>query len=230
MRKILRKIDQGAELLPDEYENLLNYIENLRANSPESYALFYDRYVRILYTEYATFLPHLAAGISELIEYLVHNPQGWELLQNKYPDLSRFPLALQDYLQYIILNNPGLISTLQDLFIKKDGKLDVLPVQRSGEIVFKFEDGNPYKEFGLKYHFERLARFPFVSRLQTYRYLTRNKASQDRIELIRPGLLGGIFTNKFKSIYYYIFLTEDDPLKSSNACRILNIALYEKTD
>jgi hypothetical protein len=55
--------------------------------------------------------------------------------------------------------------------------------------------------------------------------LTRNKAHADKIDFVGPDRLGGIFTNKQKSIYYYIYLTEQNEVKARNACRILHLAL-----
>jgi hypothetical protein len=101
-----------------------------------------------------------------------------------------------------------------------------LPEPRQKVLVYKYETANPYKETGLKSHFDRIGRYSFVSRLQSIRYLRGSKASEDKIELISGDCLGGIFTNKEKSIYYYIFLTENNALKAKNACRVLNLALY----
>ncbi|MGE5390759.1 MAG: hypothetical protein ACM3PE_06800 [Deltaproteobacteria bacterium] len=102
-----------------------------------------------------------------------------------------------------------------------------LPRPREADPVYIYEDGNPFKEIGLHSHFNRLGRFLFITRIRSYRYLTRNKASQDRIQYVSPDCLGGIFTNKEKSIYYYIYLTENNQFKAENAARLLNLALYE---
>lgn len=225
MRKILRKLDQNLPLLEDEYEQLLLYIDKLRESSPESYLFFCQRYDRQLYEQYSTYLPRFPAGQDQLIEYIIRNPSAREAILALPGSLSSFPVAFHPYLIYAVQNEPYLLQVLDQSVSNSDSSAS-LPQPRSQQIVYKYEDSNPYKELGLKAHFDRLGRFTFISRLQSYRYLTRNKASQDRIVVVDGQCLGGIYTNKEKSIYYYIFLTEDNPAKANLACQTLNSALY----
>ncbi|MEN6351069.1 MAG: hypothetical protein ABFD08_16950, partial [Syntrophomonas sp.] len=97
-------------------------------------------------------------------------------------------------------------------------------------VVYIYEEANPFKEPGLKAHFERLGRYPFITRLQSYRYLTRNRASRDRIECREADRLGGIFSNKLRSIYYLIYLSEADSKKAETACQLLNSVFYGNSE
>ena len=45
-------------------------------------------------------------------------------------------------------------------------------------------------------------------------------------EVVGDDTLSGIFTNKEKSIYYYVYLTEASPARTENACRLLNQVFY----
>lgn len=227
MRKMLRKLDLQQPLYDEEYALILNYIEDLRQSSPESYALFRQSYGSILFEDYAIYLPRFPAGMAELTEFLSGHPAAAQDIPALPESLSRFPVALHPYLLYCSQTQPQLLSIVLDHVLTAETAREVsLPRPRQQEVVYKFEDSNPYKEPGLKTHFDRLSRFSFVSRLQSYRYLTRNKASRDRIEVVDGQTLGGIFTNKEKSIYYYIYLTEDDPSKAKRACRLLNDVFY----
>lgn len=145
-------------------------------------------------------------------------------------DLAALPKEYQQLVSDLLRQADShlVINQLLEAINKPAGDQDLLPRPRETDLVYKYEEGNPYKEIGLSTHFERLGRFVFITRLQSYRYLTRNKASQDRIQYVSPDCLGGIFTNKEKSIYYYIFLTEPDQLKAQNAARLLNLTLYDK--
>jgi hypothetical protein len=228
MRHILRKLEYGKNLNTDEYQILLEYADRLKSTSIESYALFHEKYAGILYQEYSTFLPLFDRGIDDLIDYLLSRPELFANLGDGPLPLQLFPAELRAYLHYTYgsdLDRQYLQSILR--MIKASVSItEELPSPRNNEIVYKYEDSNPYKEIGLKKHFDRLARYSFISRLQTYRYLTRAKAQEDRIEYLKPDRLGGIFTNKEKSIYYYIFLSEADSKKAQNACRLLNIVFY----
>ncbi|MDD2586099.1 MAG: hypothetical protein PHT79_08675 [Syntrophomonadaceae bacterium] len=228
MRRILKKLDHHQELNTEEYGQLMEYAAQLRVNSPESYELFYNKYALILYQEFATYLPRFTSGIDDLINFLISNPEIVSLLSNSSVPLSYFPNDLHNYLTYTFngrLDTDSLAPVLN--LIKKAGKaVFELPQPRDNDIVLKYEDSNPYKETGLKTHFDRLGKYSFITRLQTYRYLTRTKASFDKFEYLYPDRLGSIFTNKDKSIYFYIFLTEADTNKAQNACQLLNLAFY----
>lgn len=226
MRSILRKLNQGVELGADEYQQLMDYANHLMHNSPESYAVFYEQYAYQLYRDYYTVIPRFQHGWDDLINYLLKHPQTLHLLEIDPLPIQEFPEALHSYLQYTF-KQQGDSQVLQKLLKSLNltvPNMDLLPRPRQGEIVYKYEDDNSGKEIGLKSHFERLARYSFVTRLQTYRYLTRNKATVDKFEYIDGDRLGGIFTNKEKSIYYFVYLSESDPMKAQNACRVLNIA------
>jgi hypothetical protein len=230
MRIVFRKLYRQQALNEDEYSNLMYYIDGLRITSPESYTLFYERFAIILFREYHIYIPRFAYGMDDVYDYLINNPSTIEELKNKSSSVDLFPLYLHEYLEYSYPNGINASSILTSLEIMKpDNTVDfVLPEPRQKSLVYKYESANPYKEPGLKNHFDRIGRYSFVSRLQSIRHLYGNKASDDKIELISDDCLGGIFTNKEKSIYYYIYLTERDSLKASNACRMLNMALYEK--
>jgi hypothetical protein len=227
MRKILRKLEHSQPLQTEEFNQLMDYIDQLRQNMPESYARFCQQYGGVLYEQYSTYLPRFPAGMDQLIEFIVRNPSAREAIAALPSGLSSFPPALHPYLLYKLHHDP---LSLQSLDIPEDAALSgssySLPEPRKQPVVCKFEASNTNKEAGLRAHFDRLSRFTFVSRLQSYRYLTRHKAARDRIEVVDGQCLGGIFTNKEKSIYYYIFLTEDNLDKARLACQTLNSALY----
>lgn len=224
MRGVLKKIERRRDLSDDEYAELLQYIENLPESSPEAYALFYDQYAAILLKDYNTFISRFAWGRDDFFDYLRNRP---DLLKQTNLPLIMFPSAFHPYLEYTFGSTVPVQSMRSVLFLNKIGST-ALPVPRPGKAVFKYEESNPFKEQGLKTHFERLARYSFITRLQSYRYLTRNKSTFDRIEYHSPDRLGGIFTNKQKSIYYYLFLSEADEVKARNACDYLNLILYDR--
>ncbi len=230
MRIIFRKLYRQEALNEDEYNKLMYYIDDLRVTSPESYMLFYERFASILFREYHIYIPRFAYGMDDVYDHLINNPLIVEELKNNSSFETLFPPYLHEYLEYSYPNGIDISSILAQLEIMKPANATqfVLPVPRRKSLVCKYEGANPYKESGLKSHFDRIGRYSFVSRLQSIRHLYGNKASDDKIELISDDCLGGIFTNKEKSIYYYIFLTEKDILKASNACRMLNMALYGK--
>lgn len=224
MRSILKKLDRELPLSCDEYNQLMKYLEKLRWESPESYLLFYDRYASILMQEYASDLPRFAVDVDDFINFLCFNPELIDQWENS-PTL--FPPELQPLLTYLKSSSDFRFKRwIKELL--QDSEPQELPVRREKDIVVKYEEANPYKEAGIKTHFDRLSRYPFISRLQSYRYLNRTKAVQDRIEYLRPDQLGGIFTNKEKSIYYYIFLTEADENKAKHACSFLNKIFYDR--
>ncbi len=227
MRIIFQKLYRQQFLSDEEYSCLMDYADQLRSASPESYLLFYERFAAILSREYNTFIPRFAYGIDDFYDYLLNKPELIEDLKSNSLSIDSFPYFLHDYLEHTYpygLNNSSILSHLQ--LITVDTKRMELPEPRQKDLVIKYESANPYKETGLKSHFDRIGRYSFVSRLQSIRYLRGSKASEDRIEFVAGDCLGGIFTNKAKSIYYYIFLTEDNTAKAQNACQVLNLALY----
>lgn len=230
MRSILRKLNQGVELDREEYQQLMDYATHVMLKSPESYAVFYDQYAGQLYRDYFTVIPRFQQDWDNLINYLLEHPQTLHLLEINPLPIQEFPKGLHPYLQYTF-KQQGDSQVLQKLLrslTRSVPNMDLLPRPRQGEIVYKYEDDNSGKEIGLRYHFERLARYSFITRLQTYRYLTQNKAVVDKFEYIDGDRLGGIFTNKEKSIYYFVYLSENDPVKARNACQVLNIAFYSE--
>lgn len=228
MRGILRKLDQGQKLNEEEYQALMAYIDELRDKSPESYELFYERYARLLYKDYSTYLPRFIQGIDQLVNFLTEKPELLPKLKEKPFPLELFPPELRPYLQYSLKLSADEfpLSILLDFLDNNQELVRQLPLARKNEVVYKFEDGNPYKEAGLKAHFDRLSRYSFITRLQSYRYLSGGKASFERIEFLAADRLGGIFTNREKSLYYYIFLSEADEIRAKNACHLLNMVFY----
>lgn len=226
MRSVLRKLNQGVELGAEEYQQLMDYANHLMLNSPESYAVFYEQYAFQLYQNYYTLIPRFQHGWDDLINYLLEHPQALHLFAMDPLPLQEFPPILHPYLQYTCKQQADsqVLQKLLRSLNRAVPDMELLPQPRQGEIIYKYEDDNSGKEIGLKSHFERLARYSFITRLQTYRYLTRNKAAMDKFEYIDGDRLGGIFTNKEKSIYYFVYLSENDPVKAQNACQVLNIA------
>ncbi len=231
MRSILRKLDKREILSELEYKELLDYIDALINSSLESYDLFYTRYSAVLWRNYSVYIPRFKYDIDDLINHLLYHPELFGII-DKTPDLFElFPVELHPYIAYNLRreNNYHLFTRLIQSLTGFASTPHELPAARSGDVVIKYEDGNPYKEIGLKSHFDRLAKYQFITRVQSYRYLTRSKASQDKIDVLADDRLGGIYTNKEKSIYYYLFLNERDIIKAENACSVLNIALYGKS-
>lgn len=228
MRAILRKLGRHSNLNEVEYEKLMDYAAELRALSSESYQLFFERYANILLLDYQTYLPRFTYGSDDFFDYLLKNPSLQAALQVQPLPTRVFPPYLQEYLHHTYPDGLVEASSLPQLDLHQaDRKASTtLPQPRQKDLVCKYEGGNAYKEIGLKSHFDRIGRYSFISRLQSVRYLRGNKASGDKIEPISSDCLGGVFTNKEKSIYYYIFLTEADDLKAGNACQVLNQALY----
>lgn len=226
-RSILKKINRQAPLDSDEYRRLLEYYEDLRRSSPESYALFYDDYADVLFHEYGIWLPRFAVDFDDLVNLLLNQPELAASLSQDTRSLDQLPQEYRPFVSQMLGQTEARRRLLQLLqSTETDPQAGTLPPPRQQEAVYIYEDGNPYKEIGLKTHFERLGRFNFITRLQSYRYLSRHKASQDRIQYLSPDCLAGIFSNKEKSIYYYIFLSEDSQLKAKNAARLLNLTLY----
>ncbi len=226
MRSIFRKLDRGQNLDPLQYEQLMKYLEDIGRRSPQSYLHFYNQYAAILEQEYATSLPRFWYGLDDLLNFLLSHQDSIPALLERKKGWEAFPVELHPYLKYTF-DEEGWRRFLRQLlawFINQEPGTGILPKPREGDVVFIYEDANPYKELGLKRHFDRLARYSFISRLQSYRYLTRSKARSDRFEVIGPDKLGGIFTNKEKSLYYFVFLSEYDPIKAENACQALNMA------
>jgi len=230
MRSILKKINRRAPLDSDEYRRLVEYFEGLRHSSPESYALFYHDYADVLFRGYRIWLPRFAVDIDDLINLIIEHPALLSSLEGEHLDPDSLPMEYQALLREILgqADSRRLFGQVVQIMQQPASGQNVLPRPREGTPVYIYEDANPFKEIGLKTHFERLGRFGFITRLQSYRYLTRHNSGQDRIHYISSDCLGGIFSNKEKSIYYYIFLSEADQLKAENAARLLNLALYEK--
>jgi len=228
MRSILKKLNQGEILNDVEYQKLIDYAVNLMYNSPESYRVFYEQYASLLYCDYSTYIPRFRQGFDDLLDYLLKHREVMQFLQFQPLPLQEFPTELHAYLQYTFSRQADMQS-LQAVLRNLEREIpetSALPRPRTRPIVYKYEDDNEGKEIGLKTHFARLERYTFITRVQTYRYLTRNKAQSDRFEFVDADCLGGIFTNKYKSIYYLVFLSEKDVRKAENACRVLNIAFY----
>lgn len=230
MRAILRKLYRHQNLNEAEYPALMDYADELRRTSPESYQLFYERFAAILLLDYYTYLPRWAYGNDDFFDYLLHNPFLLATLRAQPLPVESFPPYLQEYLRHTYPEGMVAARWLPPLQpLQADNAIDyALPAPRQRDLVCKYESANPYKEIGLKSHFDRIGRFSFISRLQSVRYLHEHKPEADKIEPLTSDCLGGIFTNKEKSIYYYIFLTEKDDGKAENACQILNQALYGK--
>jgi len=228
MRAIFRKLYRHQILTDEEYSNLMHYAEDLRQTSPQSYMLFYERFAALLFQDHYTYLPRFAYGSDDFYYFILKNPALMEELRINALPLDRFPSHLHEYLRFTHgdkVKASSILPHLESIQSASTAGFD-LPEPRQKSIICKYEGANPYKEIGLKSHFDRIGRFSFVSRLQSVRYLHGNKAREDKIEVLSDDCLGGIFTNKEKSIYYYIFLTEKDPTKTYNACRVLNGALY----
>lgn len=222
MRNILKKLDRSGPLNNTEYHLLMEYVEELRRESPESYTVFHDRYADILLEDYAIRLPRFAVDMDEFMNFLQLNPQ---LISQWEDNLAVFPTPMQPFLHHL-KNSPDFRFKRWLGELLQNNNPREFPLPREKDIVIKYEDGNPLKETGIKSHFDRLSRYPFISRLQTYRHLNA-KAIEDRIEYLSPDMLGGIYTNKEKSIYYYIFLTEPNEEKAKYACDFLNNVLYK---
>lgn len=230
MRSILKKINRSAPLDSDEYRRLLEYFEDLRHSSPESYALFYHDYADVLFRDYRIWLPRFAVDFADLINLISGHPELLDSLVGEHLEPDSLPQEYRTLLKEILgqADSQRLLGQLMQIIEQPVPGQHALPRLNAQSPVYIYEDANPYKEIGLKTHFERLGRFGFITRLQSYRYLTRHKANQDRIQYVSPDCLGGIFSNKEKSIYYYIFLSEADQIKAENAARLLNLTLYGK--
>lgn len=230
MRIILRKIQQHKPLAEQEYVEMCDYIDDLRWNSPESYLHFYHLYADNLARNYVTYLPRFRYGRDDFYDYLLQSPALVSDLPDQILVAEAFPLYLHEYLlyKYGSFIKRESIQAIQALLNRDSAVPLLLPAPRQKNPIYKYEDSNQHKEPGLKNHFERIGRYSFVSRIQSYRYLRGNKSAVNKIEVISPDCLGGIFTNKEKSIYYYIFLTEENYPKAMNACQVLNRSLYGK--
>lgn len=227
MRAIFRKLDRRQTLNIAEYQQLMEYIDQMGQKSAQSYSLFYQQYAGILADSYDTMLPRFWYGLDDVLNHLMANKEKLDPGESGRFSLEQFPPELHPYLKYTFCHGGEqqyLLRWAKWLQEKSEKEL-ALPRPRSGRVALIYEDGNPYKEPGLKVHFERLSRYTFISRLQSYRYLTRNKVPRDHIEVLAPDRLGGTFTNKDKSLYYFIYLTEEDPAKAENACQVLNLVL-----
>lgn len=230
MKTIMQKIEQQRPLAPEEYAALHAYTEDLRWHDPIAYRAFYQSRAEDLACSYAVFLPRYSYGRDDFYDYLLQNPELAQNLTGQVQVTETFPLHLHEYLldQYGNFIDAETLQIMQEALCAHFDALSKLPAPRQKDPVYKYEDNNQYKEPGLKNHFERIGRYNFVTRIQSYRYLRGSKSVNDKIEVISPDCLGGIFTNKEKSIYYYIFLTEENESKAINACRVLNRSLYGK--
>ncbi len=228
MRAVLKKLDRLEDLDTGDYGLLMEYIQALRSNSVPSYQLFYQRYAQLLYHHYDTYLPAFDYDLNDIITLFSRHPKLLAAVQGSSLEWRAFPVQYQKVVRSFLehpLNRRFFFELLRHLAIRPQLPKE-LPKARQGEAVFIFEDNNPYKEQGLKAHFDRLSRFEFVTRLQSIRYLNRGKAKQDRLEVLKPDCLGGIFTNKHKSIYYHLYLTEAVLYKAQQACVLINLACY----
>ena len=224
MRAIFRKIKRRQILTAEEKLRLSDYAQNVWKTPRGEF--FRQEYGWYLAEDQQLYLPAFACTASDLCFYLIDHPTLITQLATEKLTLKDFPA---DFHLYLIHTFQGELTwpDIKPWFGNVDwNDPNSLPSARKVPAVYKYETNNPNKEAGLKSHFERLARYPFVSRLQSYRYLTKNKVSETPIEVVSPDSLGGIFTNKEKSIYYFIYLTEADEKKAANACRVLNSALY----
>ncbi|HWQ75392.1 MAG TPA: hypothetical protein VN441_08765 [Syntrophomonas sp.] len=230
IRLITDKINRGAGLSDDELSQLIIYADRLRRKAYENYRSFFDTYAPSLYREYGMVLPRFRWGRNDFYDYLRQNPDFLREHPQTLLSPDDFPGFLHEYLQFECAGviDPTEIQTLLERLTASPCDDRSLPAPRQKDAVYKYEDGNSYKELGLKSHFEKIGRYDFVSRIQSYRYLRGNKSSTDKIEVLGPDCLGGIFTNKEKSIYYYIFLTESNYQRAVNACRLLNRELYDR--
>lgn len=230
MRPILRKVINHIPLDATEYQQLLEYVERLREQGEESYHVFRANYGASLARDYALYLSRFSAGRAEMIQYLAGNPGVVKALRHGPLPVNEFPARFRDYLQaeygeYLEAKQVGdILDWLDRQMVFAAG----LPRKREGEAVLVYETGNPHKEWGLEYHFERIARHPFVTRIVSVRYLSRNKARADRFEVRGDDRLAGIFTNREKSIFYLVYLTEADSRKAENACKLLNLVFYDR--
>ncbi len=228
IRSITDKLNRQTRLNDDELFRLITYARRLRRKSYENYRSFYNSYDPILYREYGHCLPQFRYERDDFYDFLVQNPDFLTGHPQPLLGLDDFPPFLHEYLlfNYGQTINSLDIASLLELLAGNTQIDESLPAPRQKEVIYKYEKGNSYKELGLKSHFEKIGRYDFVSRIQSYRYLRGNKSSTDKIEVLGPDYLGGIFTNKEKSIYYYIFLTESHYQKAVNACQLLNNELY----
>lgn len=228
MRKIIRKLDKKEVLTTDEYELLQSYLDNLSQVSFDSYEIFYSRYASLLWSEYNLYISRFKYDIDDFLNYLIYHPELISQAKRSVNIENLFPPQFQPYLEYLHANGnlSELLGLIGNNLNRGTAHQEILPQARVNNVVLKYENDNPYKEIGLKAHFGRLCKYQFITRLQSYRYLTRNKAKEDGINALAGDKLSGIFTNKYKSIYYYIFLTENDDFKAQAAAAILNLALY----
>lgn len=228
MRTVLRKLQRHQPLTEEDRADLLQYADYLRNASLPSYELFYERYASWLHHRHHIHLPRSNYGVDDLYDFLLAHPHLIGQISSGQLDPGLFPVHLQYYLSSAEGLDALYITVLPALeYIRPgDSRTGELPRARLSELVVKYESGNPSKETGLKAHFDRLGAYPFITRLQSVRYLRGTKASQDRVEVISGDCLGGIFTNKAKSIYYLVYLTENDGAKAGQACRLLNRDLY----
>jgi hypothetical protein len=224
MRRVLRKIKRNQELSAVETASLRTYAASLQGSA--WWEAFQADYGRLLAENYQIILPHFACSIDTVCRYLSDRPKLLQALAVEPLTLKHFPAEFHSFLLHTITGTVSWEDVGHWLNQSEQPNTVCLPQPRQAEIVYKYETNNPNKELGLKAHFERLSQFSFISRLQSYRYLTKAKVPRARIEVVAPDCLGGIFTNKEKSIYYYIFLTEAEEKKAQSACRLLNAALY----
>lgn len=207
MRVILRKLDKRETLTDREYKELSEYIDALFSNSLESYDLFYSRYSSILWQDYSMYIPHFQYDIDDLINHMIYHPELFNVIDRTADILELFPVELHPYILYTFKqeHHYHLIKQLSLALTASVSNPQQLPASRVGKVIIKYEDANPYKEIGLKSHFERLAKYQFITRLQSYRYLTGSKARQDKIEVLEADKLGvyiPIKINQFIIIYF----------------------------
>ncbi len=229
MYRILRKVKRHEPLTLKERQLLLNMTEHLVAFPNSCWKYFFEYYAQDLALYYHIFLPLFACDPDVVYDWLLRNPSLLNQLMNSGLTQKDYPPALADYLRYTFGPEitPQDVSPLIDYY-QETLESGALPAPRTKPPVFKYEKNNPYKEAGLKNHFERLGRYSFVSRIQSYRYLSGGRAVTDRFEVFSDDTLSGIFSNKEKSIYYYVYLTEANLTRAKNACHLLNRVFYGK--
>jgi len=226
--RLLRKIKNHIPISLDEKKELILELERLSHFPNPGWKTLFNFYSDDLATA-GIVIPLFAVDPDNIYNWLLENPELLEKLKSDGIPAKDYPIEMADYLNYYYgdcLKADDVPELL--LFHQENLLADALPIPRSNPPSFKYEEGNPYKESGLKNHFERIARYSFVNRIQSYRYLTAHRASADRFEVVSEDTLSGIFSNKEKSIYYYVYMTERNQQRTENACRLLNQVFYGK--
>ncbi len=228
MRAILKKIKTLSALDPSEFAALVAYIEHLGQTSLASYSLFYSEYSSKLIKQYNLRIPKYYFGADEIVNYCVQNIANLTAAKNMALHSFPFPHSYSSFIEQICSQeqNDFVVADLLNMFAIDPEENNIYPSPRQTDIVKIFEDGNAKKETGLDFHFKRLQNYSFISRIQTIKYLQKHKATKDCFKTNAPDKIRGIYTNNQKSVYYLVYLTEADPKKAANACRLLNRMFY----